>query len=117
MSLSDGVFEYTKTHEEIREPSSRSRGMPARSARSGWRGSATRVSDDCATSTFYYQRPLESYGQQDFFNQGVYGSVSLSDGVIEYAKTREGIKGAFLMVQMNADQIYPGWGGDARLHG
>ena len=26
---------------------------------------------------------------------GVYGSVSLSDGVIEYAKTREEIKGAF----------------------
>ena len=25
--------------------------------------------DDCATNTFYYQRPLESYGQQDFFNQ------------------------------------------------
>ena len=48
---------------------------------------------------------------------GVYGSVSLSDGVIEYAKTREGIKGAFLTVQMDADQIYPGWGGDARLHG
>ena len=48
---------------------------------------------------------------------GVYGSVSLSDGVIEYAKTREGIKGAFLTVQTNADQIYPVWGGDARLHG
>ena len=41
---------------------------------------------------------------------GVYGSVSLSDGVIEYAKTREEIKGAFFTVQMDADQIYPNGG-------
>merc|ERR550537_1103901 len=40
---------------------------------------------------------------------GVYGSISLSDGVIEYAKTHEEIKGAFLTFQKDADQIYPGW--------
>merc|ERR1712087_287136 len=34
---------------------------------------------------------------------------SLSDGVIEYAKTHEELKGAFLTFQKDADQIYPGW--------
>jgi len=33
----------------------------------------------------------------------------LSDGIIEYAKTHEEIKGAFLTFQKDADQIYPGW--------
>ena len=28
---------------------------------------------------------------------------------IEYAKTHEEIKGAFLTFQKDADQIYPGW--------
>ena len=36
--------------------------------------------DYCATNTFYYQRPLESYGQQDFFNQVGY----LPDGTPLY---------------------------------
>merc|ERR1712072_564376 len=40
---------------------------------------------------------------------GVFGDVSLSDGIIEYAKTHEEIKGAFLTFQKDADQIYPGW--------
>merc|ERR1712003_569997 len=40
---------------------------------------------------------------------GAYGDVSLSDGVIEYAKTHEELKGAFLTFQKDADQIYPGW--------
>jgi ribulose-bisphosphate carboxylase large chain len=40
---------------------------------------------------------------------GKYGNVSLSDGVIEFAKTHEEIKGAFLTFQKDADQIYPGW--------
>merc|ERR1719510_2410461 len=40
---------------------------------------------------------------------GMYGDVSLSDGVIEYAKTHEELKGAFLTFQKDADQIYPGW--------
>merc|ERR1711948_17790 len=40
---------------------------------------------------------------------GTYGSVSLSDGVIEFAKTHEELKGAFLTFQKDADQIYPGW--------
>merc|ERR1719230_2429922 len=40
---------------------------------------------------------------------GTYGDVSLSDGIIEYAKTHEEIKGAFLTFQKDADQIYPGW--------
>merc|ERR1719399_1587291 len=40
---------------------------------------------------------------------GTYGEVSLSDGVIEYAKTHEELKGAFLTFQKDADQIYPGW--------
>merc|ERR1712151_960392 len=40
---------------------------------------------------------------------GTYGDISLSDGVIEYAKTHEEIKGAFLTFQKDADQIYPGW--------
>merc|ERR1712050_565401 len=39
---------------------------------------------------------------------GTYGDVSLSDGVIEYAKTHEELKGAFLTFQKDADQIYPG---------
>ena len=37
------------------------------------------------------------------------GDVSLAAGVIEYAKTHEEIKGAFLTFQKDADQIYPGW--------
>merc|ERR1711877_79815 len=40
---------------------------------------------------------------------GTYGDVSLSDGVVEYTKTHEEIKGAFLTFQKDADQIYPGW--------
>merc|ERR1711979_187476 len=36
-------------------------------------------------------------------------NISLSDGIIEYAKTHEEIKGAFLTFQKDADQIYPGW--------
>jgi hypothetical protein len=40
---------------------------------------------------------------------GIYGNMSLSDGVIEFAKTHEEIKGAFLTFQKDADQIYPGW--------
>ena len=40
---------------------------------------------------------------------GVYGDLSLSDGVIEHAKTLKGIKGSFLTFQQYADSIYPGW--------
>ena len=40
---------------------------------------------------------------------GAYGDASPSDGVIEYAKTHEEIKGAFLTFPKDADQIYPGW--------
>merc|ERR1712203_458518 len=40
---------------------------------------------------------------------GTCGDISLSNGVIEYAKTHEEIKGAFLTFQKDADQIYPGW--------
>ncbi|KAL9139347.1 rubisco, partial [Amphidinium carterae] len=40
---------------------------------------------------------------------GLFGDISLSDGVIEYAKTHEEMKGAFLTFQKDADQIYPGW--------
>merc|ERR1712139_233873 len=43
------------------------------------------------------------------WKSGAYGEVSLSDGVIEYAKTHEEMKGAFLTFQKDADQIYPGW--------
>merc|ERR1719428_1563512 len=40
---------------------------------------------------------------------GAYGDISLSDGVIEFAKTHEEMKVAFLTFQKDADQIYPGW--------
>merc|ERR1712174_125538 len=40
---------------------------------------------------------------------GTYGNISLSDGIIEYAKTHEEMKGAFLTFQKDSDQIYPGW--------
>jgi hypothetical protein len=40
---------------------------------------------------------------------GKFSNVSLSNGVIEYAKTHEEIKGAFFKFQKSADQIYPGW--------
>jgi len=43
------------------------------------------------------------------WKSGKFGDVSLSDGIIEYAKTHEEIKGAFLTFQKDADQIYPGW--------
>jgi hypothetical protein len=39
---------------------------------------------------------------------GKFGNVSLSNGVIVYAKTHEEIKGAFLTFQKDADQIFPG---------
>jgi len=39
---------------------------------------------------------------------GTYGDVSLSVGVVEYAKTHEEIKAAFLTFQKDADHIYPG---------
>ncbi len=44
-----------------------------------------------------------------FWKRGEYGDVSLSDGIVEYAKTHEELKGAFLTFQKDADQIYPGW--------
>jgi ribulose-bisphosphate carboxylase large chain len=43
------------------------------------------------------------------WKSGEYGDVSLSDGIVEYAKTHEELKGAFLTFQKDADQIYPGW--------
>merc|ERR1719464_777077 len=43
------------------------------------------------------------------WKKGTYGDIPLSDGVVEYAKTHEEIKGAFLTFQKDADQIYPGW--------
>merc|ERR1739848_504360 len=43
------------------------------------------------------------------WKSGAYGEVSLSDGVIEYAKTHEELKGAFLTFQKDSDQVYPGW--------
>merc|ERR1712007_97263 len=52
-----------------------------------------------------------SQGEESWklWKAGTYGNVSLSDGIIEYAKTHEEIKGAFLTFQKDADQIYPGW--------
>merc|ERR1712118_581689 len=44
-----------------------------------------------------------------FFENLGHSNVILSDGVIEYAKTHEELKGAFLTFQKDADQIYPGW--------
>ena len=44
-----------------------------------------------------------------FWRAGKYGGVSLSDGIIAYAKTHEEIRGAFLTFPKAADQIYPGW--------
>jgi hypothetical protein len=50
----------------------------------------------------------EDVGRQ--WKAGKYGDVSFcSNGVIEYAKTHEKIKGAFLAFQKDAGQIYPGW--------
>ncbi|CAE7219523.1 rbcG [Symbiodinium sp. CCMP2592] len=43
------------------------------------------------------------------WRSGQYGNVSLSDGVVEFAKTHEEIKGAFLTFPKDADEIYPGW--------
>merc|ERR1712032_648986 len=43
------------------------------------------------------------------WKKGTYGDIPLSDGVVEYAKTHEEIKGAFITFQKDADQIYPGW--------
>ena len=40
---------------------------------------------------------------------GQFGDVSLSDAVIQYAKTHAEMKGAFLTFPNDADQIYPGW--------
>jgi ribulose-bisphosphate carboxylase large chain len=40
---------------------------------------------------------------------GAYDNVSLSDGVVAYARTHEEITGAFLKFQKVADKIYPGW--------
>ena len=40
---------------------------------------------------------------------GKFDNVSLSNGVIEYAKTHEDAKGALLAFQKEADQIYSGW--------
>merc|ERR1712127_423388 len=43
------------------------------------------------------------------WKSGQFGDISLSDGVIEYAKTHEELKGAFLTFQKDSDQVYPGW--------
>ena len=40
---------------------------------------------------------------------GQYGNISLNEAVIEFAKTHEELKGAFLTFQKDADEIYPGW--------
>jgi ribulose-bisphosphate carboxylase large chain len=39
---------------------------------------------------------------------GKFGNVSLSNGVIDYAKTHKKIKGAFLTFHKDANQIFPG---------
>ncbi|CAE8617611.1 unnamed protein product, partial [Polarella glacialis] len=51
------------------------------------------------------------YGEESWkeWKAGKFGDVSLSDGIIEFAKTHEELKGAFLTFQKDADQIYPGW--------
>ena len=43
------------------------------------------------------------------WRSGQYGNVSLNDGIVEFAKTHEEIKGAFLTFPKEADEIYPGW--------
>ena len=43
------------------------------------------------------------------WRSGQYGNVSLSDGVVEFTKTHEELKGAFLTFPKDADEIYPGW--------
>jgi hypothetical protein len=70
-----------------------------------------------ADGPYYHQDGLKqgavSCGQgEDFWiqwNTGKFGDVSLSDGVIEYSKPHEEIKGAFLTFQKDVVQIYPGW--------
>ncbi|OLP81705.1 putative ribulose bisphosphate carboxylase-like protein [Symbiodinium microadriaticum] len=43
------------------------------------------------------------------WRSGQYGSISLSDGVIEFAKTHDEMKRLFLTFRRDADRIYPGW--------
>ena len=43
------------------------------------------------------------------WQSGMYGNVSLSEGVMQFAKTHAEIKGAFLTFPEEADQLYPGW--------
>ncbi|CAE7366165.1 rbcG, partial [Symbiodinium sp. KB8] len=43
------------------------------------------------------------------WRSGQYGSISLSDGVIEFAKTHDEMKCLFLTFRRDADRIYPGW--------
>ena len=40
---------------------------------------------------------------------GMYGKVSLSDGVMEFAKTHSEIQDAFRAFPHDADRLYPGW--------
>lgn len=40
---------------------------------------------------------------------GMYGEVSLSGAVVEYAKLHKELKRAFMTFQKEADQFYPGW--------
>ena len=51
----------------------------------------------------------ESTGAPGSSEEDSSDDFSLSNGVIEYAKTHEEIKGAFLTLQKDAEQIYPGW--------
>ena len=43
------------------------------------------------------------------WQSGMYGNVSLSEGVMQFAKTHAEIKGAFLTFPEEADRLYAGW--------
>ena len=40
---------------------------------------------------------------------GLLGDVSWADGILEYAKDHEELKGAFILNERDADRLYPGW--------
>ena len=43
------------------------------------------------------------------WKSGDYGSMSLSEAIVEFAKTHDELKGAFMTFPQDADQMYPGW--------
>ena len=97
MRLPNNVVEYVKTHEELKEACLKFQMNADEQNYPGWTGTRGAVQGRQAVEAWVY------------WKAGMMGDVSLPHGVIEYAKTHEQLRRAFLTLHKDADQFYPEW--------